>query len=359
MLYQEMCNVVQVDTIWDLAERSTRRMKMSNPSISIIIPVWNRKELFEQTLNNIKAQEYTDWECIAIDDGSTDGTKEMISAMAASDSRIRLVEKDPNRPKGPSASRNIGFELAKGRYVHYFDSDDLLKEDFYRFATEKLEDGNLDFFATGIRWFIDGIGEKEEWYPLESEPFVRDNFAARAVATKHRIWTQNVIWRRSLLANLESGYREDLTQVEDLEYSVRAMLAAARFDFDSEPRVFIRRHMESLTFKEDLGRDLERRLSIDEVFWLILGELDKHSESPSWAVYYCLFQRYKHITWAVRLGLFDRRLLTRFPRLFKDLLLRQKDLALRIALRIPVFFLMGVFAYFRRAFRFPKAEASA
>jgi len=315
---------------------------MPDPSISIVIPVWNRRELFEATLRNLREQTFADWECIVVDDGSTDGTVDMVSSLAATDPRIRIVPKPPDRPKGPSASRNVGLAAARGRLVHFFDSDDLLAADFYEVAFHRMEDASLDFFATGIRWFVDGEGLSDDWDLLEGEAFQRQDFVARAVATRHRIWTQNVVWRRALLLGLPAGYREDLSQVEDLEFAVRAMLAASRFDFDDGARVLIRRHANSLTLDPSPRRDLSRRLSNDEVYRLILGHLDRAGASTPWVVDYCLVERYRHLTWAARLGLINASLLTRGVRLLKDLALRRPGLGMRFLLLAPVFLCRGL-----------------
>lgn len=322
---------------------------MTEPFFSIVIPVLNRRILFEETLACLRGQSFHDWECLVIDDGSTDGTREMVEAIAREDQRIRLLAKPPEARRGPSASRNIGLRAAKGRFVHFFDSDDLLADDFYEFCHRRVETGGNEFFAVGIRWFVEPSGNGLDWDLSEAKPFHREEFAARAVASVHNIWTQNVVWRRDLLLSLESGYREDLSQVEDLEFSVRAILSARSFDFDDSPRVYIRRHSESLTFSRDPARDLARRLSNDDVFRLILRHLEKAGQDPAFVTDYCLTERYRHLTWAIRLGSFHRSLPMRHARLLMDLSIRRPRLAMRLAILGPAFWVMGIRARTTRA----------
>ena len=89
--------------------------------ISIIIPLYNAARFIEETLHSVQAQTYTDWECLVIDDGSTDNGAEIVQRIAQADTRIRYVYQSN---AGPSAARNHGLRLAKGDYIQFLDADD-------------------------------------------------------------------------------------------------------------------------------------------------------------------------------------------------------------------------------------------
>ena len=91
------------------------------PTISIIIPTYNRAALLKETLESVLAQTYTDYEIIIIDDGSTDHTEETVQAFLTDD-RIRYI-KQPNA--GVSVARNHGIFEARGEWIAFLDSDDL------------------------------------------------------------------------------------------------------------------------------------------------------------------------------------------------------------------------------------------
>jgi glycosyltransferase involved in cell wall biosynthesis len=95
--------------------------------ISIIIPVCNRADLIGETLDSVISQTYTNWECIIVDDGSTDNTENVVAAYTEKDSRIKFFKRPQHRQKGASPSRNFGMEQANGDYFQFLDSDDLLK----------------------------------------------------------------------------------------------------------------------------------------------------------------------------------------------------------------------------------------
>jgi len=103
--------------------------------VSIIVPVYNREELIEKTLNSIKQQSYLYWECILVDDGSSDKTLSILKRFIEKDYRFKLVQRPNSHIKGANSCRNFGFKVSKGEYVNWFDSDDIMHEDF---ISEKL-----------------------------------------------------------------------------------------------------------------------------------------------------------------------------------------------------------------------------
>ena len=103
-------------------------MDMSE-KISIIIPIYNAEQFLGYCLNSVLSQTYTNWEAILINDGSTDNSLDIAEHYAETDSRFQVIS-IPNG--GVSNARNIGLELAQGKYLHFLDSDDML-------ASETLE----------------------------------------------------------------------------------------------------------------------------------------------------------------------------------------------------------------------------
>ena len=89
--------------------------------ITLIIPLYNAARFIAETLQSVQAQTYTDWECLVIDDGSTDNGAEIVQRIAQADTRIRYVYQSN---AGPSVARNHGLRLAKGDYIQFLDADD-------------------------------------------------------------------------------------------------------------------------------------------------------------------------------------------------------------------------------------------
>ena len=95
---------------------------MRKELVSIIIPVYNAERFIEDTIDSIKAQTYSQWELLLIDDCSKDSSKEIIEKYAKEDSRIKYTKLEKN--SGAAMARNKGIELAQGRYICFLDADD-------------------------------------------------------------------------------------------------------------------------------------------------------------------------------------------------------------------------------------------
>jgi len=109
------------------------------PFFTIIIPTYNRVHVLDKTILSTINQSFTDWECIVVDDGSTDNTQELVSHIAKKEPRIKYIYQE-NAER--SAARNKGIENAKGQYICFLDSDDLYTannlQDWFQFL-EKNE----------------------------------------------------------------------------------------------------------------------------------------------------------------------------------------------------------------------------
>ena len=96
--------------------------------ISIVIPTYNRAYIIRHTLDSICSQEYQQWECVVVDDYSTDETETVIKEYTRKDSRFHFLRN--SRTKGAQGARNTGILAAKGEWIVLFDSDNIMKPDF-------------------------------------------------------------------------------------------------------------------------------------------------------------------------------------------------------------------------------------
>jgi len=97
-------------------------MLEKNPTVSVIIPTYNRAHLIERAIQSVLNQTYQDFEIIIVDDGSTDNTEEVIKEFQEKDKRVRYIKHNTN--KGGNTARNTGLKSIKGEYVAFLDSDD-------------------------------------------------------------------------------------------------------------------------------------------------------------------------------------------------------------------------------------------
>ncbi len=122
--------------------------------ISVIIPVYNTKQYLRSCLDSILAQTYTDLEILFIDDGSTDGSSELLDVLAKQDSRIRVIHQENG---GVCAARNRGIEEAGGDYLSFIDSDDTLEPDLYETLMGLIREHGVDIAHCSYNRVTDGV----------------------------------------------------------------------------------------------------------------------------------------------------------------------------------------------------------
>lgn len=120
--------------------------------VSVIIPVYNVKQYLQECLDSLLSQKGGNFEFICIDDGSTDGSSEILVTAAKKDFRIQLIRQEN---LGLSAARNRGLDMARGRYVLFVDSDDRLVDDTMGNLLSLADKNNIDHVIFGVDAFID------------------------------------------------------------------------------------------------------------------------------------------------------------------------------------------------------------
>lgn len=182
--------------------------------ISIVIPLYNKASHIARTLESVFSQTYTDYEIVVVDDGSTDGSADIVAEI--SDPRIRLV-RQPNA--GVSAARNLGIREARGEFVALLDADDLWNPDYLATQislTEKYPD--CDVFAVGYE-FCDEHGHITPTIirnlPFTGRDGILSNYFHVASTSHPPICSITIMARKSAFEAI-GGFPEGVTSGEDL-----------------------------------------------------------------------------------------------------------------------------------------------
>lgn len=137
---------------------------LQTPLVSIIIPTYNRAHFIGETLDSIQAQTYTNWECIVVDDGSSDNTDEVLVDYIKKDIRFQYHPRPKDRLPGGNAARNYGYELSRGEYIQWFDSDDLMLPKKIEFQLNSIQNENADFsVCEGAAFLNNPLIYKKKW----------------------------------------------------------------------------------------------------------------------------------------------------------------------------------------------------
>ena len=129
-------------------------------AVSVIIPVYNTEKYLEECLESVVAQSLRDIEVICVNDGSTDGSLNILNRYAEKDSRVKVYSQEN---QGLSVTRNNGAKKAVGEYIYFFDSDDVLAQNALRDFYEKAKSGELEaVFCDGSSFSDDEEECKDE-----------------------------------------------------------------------------------------------------------------------------------------------------------------------------------------------------
>ena len=174
------------------------------PTVSIIVPVYNAEKSIKRCVDSILGQEYTDFELILVNDGSTDTSGAICDAYAARDSRVHVIHKANT---GVSDTRNTAINSATGKYLQFLDSDDWITSDATKLLVRTATEYNCDLV---IADFYRVVGEKvsHKGSIEEEQVLTKEEFAAQMMKNPADFY-YGVLWNKL--------YRRDLIE----QYSLR------------------------------------------------------------------------------------------------------------------------------------------
>ncbi|TWO34381.1 glycosyltransferase family 2 protein [Seonamhaeicola sediminis] len=212
--------------------------------ISIIIPTYNRASIIGETLQSILEQTYTNWECLVVDDSSTDNSEAVVKKYTDVDKRIKFYKRPVNRSKGANACRNYGFELSKGKYINWIDSDDIMHPDKLLKQVEVLEQSDLNYSICKSYVFestIENITGLKSRYIATTNPF-------QAFISKHIIIpVQAAVFKRSFLIENNYTYNESLQAGQEWLFLAKILFNYPNYVAINEPLDYIRNHPNNIS----------------------------------------------------------------------------------------------------------------
>ncbi len=221
-----------------------------NPLVSVVIPVYNGQSHISQCLGMIFNQSYKNLEVIVVDDGSTDGSVQLIQQF----SEVKLIQHSVN--KGLSAARNTGINNATGKYIHFMDDDDLINVEFYESFTRACENNSADM-ACGSFMNASSPAESQIFTKEMVVTSIKDKYTSTYVVRKAYVWryffSLDFVRKHQL-------YFEEGRLMEDILFSSRAVYYAnkvvivpnAYYHYVSSPNsIMNNKNMEHIKRRED------------------------------------------------------------------------------------------------------------
>ena len=200
---------------------------MKVPELSVVIPTYNNLPLLKEMIISIISQDFIDWELILVDDGSTKEVIDLIKDYESKDSRITFKLRD-RQPKGAQTCRNIGLNLAKGKYIIFFDSDDLIEPFCFTQRVNFMnKNQNLDFAIFPAASFIDSKNNIQRLYGnKKSKNDLRDFIIGNLPFV---VW--NNIYKRDFLLKSNISWDENVECLQDTCFNFEVLLHNPNYEY--------------------------------------------------------------------------------------------------------------------------------
>lgn len=204
----------------------------SQPKVSVIIPIYNTGNHLENCISSVINQTYTNLEILLIDDGSTDNTATLCKEFTKNHKRIRYLYKDNG---GVSSARNLGIRNAKGAYITFVDSDDVITKDAVSLLMNNIDKSDVSMIEHETALDDSGVT-----YAKQNNQFVLINGLE---ATKKLLYESGVnnsvcglVYRREIASKLL--FNEDIAYGEDYDFKYRLLKNANNVGLNSSVAYF-------------------------------------------------------------------------------------------------------------------------
>ena len=217
------------------------------PKVSVVIPVYKVEKYLPACLNSVLSQSLQDFEVICIDDASPDRCPELLDEYARRDARVRVLHLPENHQQG--YGRNRGTEMAKGKYVYFLDSDDMITPEAMEELYTVAEKDELDcvYFDSQVIYDNKELEKKNSTYPARRHGSYKDHvysgpelFELFMEKGDWISYVQRMFWRRDFLLDNEI-FSPEHTEHEDEFFTFKGVLLAKRARYIPKD-YFIRRY---------------------------------------------------------------------------------------------------------------------
>ncbi|SDA96356.1 Glycosyltransferase involved in cell wall bisynthesis [Algoriphagus alkaliphilus] len=236
------------------------------PRISIVMPCFNSELYLQETLDCLIKQSFTDWECVIVNNGSTDSTNEIANTYAQKDPRFRVLTKEHG---GISSGRNYGIMAAKGEFIQLLDSDDLITPNKLFNEIEFLNHHpDVDIVYSGARYFYTNDHERalhvysDKGWTGTIEIDRSDKVVLDAIMKRNPFVTSAPLYRASIFKEI-GLYDESLQYIEDWDFQIRCALADKVFHYlgyKPDQCTLIRLHDRNISKNKDAVQSAKRKL---------------------------------------------------------------------------------------------------
>lgn len=220
-------------------------MTRENPMISVIVPVYNKQRYLNTLIRQLREQSFWNYECILVDDGSSDGSEVICDEAVASDYRFHVLHLVNG---GVSRARNMGISAAQGEYITFIDADDELHPDYLENLYRCMELTHADIVIGGYEKFWDYIAERKQFaHPAGSGFFRKEQLMPDFAKVQRDTGIYGYCWAKLFSANLlrDNRFDESLRLAEDFDFYLRLYPRVKTVFLDDKPYYYYRQEAEN------------------------------------------------------------------------------------------------------------------
>lgn len=241
-----------------------------NPKVSIIMATYNRAHFIVETLVAIQNQTFLDWECLIIDDGGNDNTKEVIAPILEKDPRFQYNKRTESYIKGLSGCRNEGLDLAKGVYIIFFDDDDIPHPQNLELCVKELQDTTISFCRYVRNVFFDDFQYQFDYSKEYTSFYIDKKDILKMLNNELQFNSTSIMWKSVCFE--KNRFLETLQYAEDWELYSRIVSSGFRGVSIDKCLFYGRKHPQSNT-GEYYNNSPIRRASQTEAVLLVAQNL--------------------------------------------------------------------------------------
>ena len=231
---------------------------------------YNRANFIVETLLSIQNQTYLNWECLIIDDGSTDGSTEIIKKFIESDYRFNYFQRNKIYTKGTSGSRNFGLDIANGDYIIFFDDDDIVHPQNLELCVYELAGSELSFCRYIRNVFYDKFEYELDYSKKYNSFYIDINDLEKVIMNNIPINSCSVMWKKECF--IDARFNEEISYGDEWELYSRILSKGIKGISIEKCLFFGRKHSNSIT-SEYNSNDYIRRESYAKAILLVIKNL--------------------------------------------------------------------------------------
>lgn len=230
-------------------------MQITKPKISIIVPVYKAEPYLKKCIDSILNQTFKDFELILINDGSTDNSGKICDEYALKDKRIKVIHKENG---GLSSARNVGLDIAQGKYLGFVDSDDWIDSDMYEILYKLIKESGKEIANIGVKFIYDNnqnkclsnhkillFSREEAIEELLKQKLFKDYFCCN-------------LFKKSLFNDLKF---EEGKKFEDLDLMYKIILKSNGIVTSGETKYNYFQNNLGITYKYNLAEEIDLQLA--------------------------------------------------------------------------------------------------